>query len=139
MLNGFASYMAIYPEDDLYVIVLSNIQTGLLTELGIGLAGIALGKEVQPVTLPPKRDYWNGDYRHWLGRWKHEHIGTFTLVARDNMLYQTWGVSEHGSYVFANGSGRAFNRQENAAMELNGNVIRISWGGSDEEEFRRER
>jgi hypothetical protein len=41
------------------------------------------------------------------------------------------------SYVLATGAAKAFNRQENAAMTLDGDELRISWGGSDEETSKR--
>lgn len=41
---GYASYVALYPRDDLIVIVLSNIQSEVTEQMGVGLAAIALGE-----------------------------------------------------------------------------------------------
>lgn len=41
---GYSSYVAWYSRDDLIVIVLSNIQSEVVEQMGVGLAAIALGK-----------------------------------------------------------------------------------------------
>ena len=48
---GYASYVALYPDDDLIVVVLSNIQSEVTDQLGTGLAAIVLGQayEVPPI------------------------------------------------------------------------------------------
>jgi CubicO group peptidase (beta-lactamase class C family) len=45
---GFTSYLGIYPEDDLYVIVLGNLYNSVATEIGEALAGYVFGLEVAP-------------------------------------------------------------------------------------------
>jgi CubicO group peptidase (beta-lactamase class C family) len=42
-ISGFSSYLAIYPDDDLYVVVLANTETPLTGILGARLARAALG------------------------------------------------------------------------------------------------
>lgn len=139
ILNGFASYLAAYPDDDVYVVLLSNVQNAELTDAGIGLAAIALGKEAKTLSAPPAMISWTPRYRApWIGSWRHDGIGTVTIEARGDALYQRWGESAHGSYLFAAGPVEAFNRQEGASMTLDGDVLRISWGG-EAEEFRRVR
>ena len=44
---GYSSYVALYPDDDLIVIVLSNIQSEVTEVLGTGLAAIALGQNYE--------------------------------------------------------------------------------------------
>lgn len=137
ILNGFSSYLSTYLDDDIHVVILSNIQTGALTEMGIGLAGLALGKEVAPLkpspatapSTPEQRGAWLGSYTN--GKW------TFTLTERDGALYHVWEGATHGSYVFPTGTATAFNRQENAAMTLGTGAITIAWGGGQGEEFKK--
>jgi len=49
---GYASYVALYPSDDLTIVVLSNIQSQVTQQIGVGLAAIALG---QPYEIPKLR------------------------------------------------------------------------------------
>jgi len=51
ILSGTSSYLAAYLDDDLYVVVLANMQSGALVSIGKGLAAIALG--VEPPRLVP--------------------------------------------------------------------------------------
>ncbi|MGH9663585.1 MAG: serine hydrolase [Bryobacteraceae bacterium] len=48
-INGFASYIARYPDDDACVIVLANLQTAPSERIGKGLAAILFG---QPYDIP---------------------------------------------------------------------------------------
>lgn len=137
ILNGFSSYVSSYLDDDIHVVVLSNIQTGALTELGIGLAGLAFNKEVAPAkrspatvaTTPEQRKPWLGRYSN--GKW------TFTLAERDGALYHVWEGATNGSYVFPTGASTAFNRQESAAMTWTAEGVTIAWGGGEGELFKR--
>jgi CubicO group peptidase (beta-lactamase class C family) len=45
---GFTSYMGLYPEDDLIVIVLGNVYNSMADPIGEAVAGLALGLEVEP-------------------------------------------------------------------------------------------
>lgn len=49
---GFGSYLGIYPEDDLVVIVLGNIYNSFPDAIGDAVAGLVFGEEVEP---PPFR------------------------------------------------------------------------------------
>lgn len=138
IIHGFSSYLALYPEDDLYVIVLSNVQTSLLTRMGIGLAGIVLGKDVPKLPVPPATVAATPEQRKlWAGRYKSDQSPLFTLEERDGVLYQTWADDTDGSYVFPTGPTTAFNRQENSALTLEGDVLKLSWDGNTLVELRR--
>lgn len=50
---GYASYVALYPREDLNVIVLSNIQSEVTEQMGVGLAAIALGETYEIPRLRP--------------------------------------------------------------------------------------
>jgi CubicO group peptidase (beta-lactamase class C family) len=138
IVNGFSSYLCVYPDDDLYVVVLSNLQTGALTDIGISLAGLALGKDAPPLKPAPPTIAATAEQRQkWLGRYSNADIGTFQLTERNGGLYNRWGNSETGSYVFPTGEATAYNRQESGAMELRGDTIVITWGDGKAHEFRR--
>ena len=50
---GYSSYAALYRRVDLIVIVLSNIQSAVAEEMGVGLAAIALGESYEIPRLRP--------------------------------------------------------------------------------------
>jgi CubicO group peptidase (beta-lactamase class C family) len=51
---GYSSYAALYRRDDLIVIVLSNIQSEVVEQMGVGLAAIALGESYEIPRLRPE-------------------------------------------------------------------------------------
>ena len=51
-INGFSTFMIRYPEEELTVIVLSNVGTAPTQSIAVGLASIALG---DPYEMPAKR------------------------------------------------------------------------------------
>jgi CubicO group peptidase (beta-lactamase class C family) len=50
---GYSSYAALYCRDDLIVIVLSNIQSQVTEQMGVGLAAITLGESYEIPRLRP--------------------------------------------------------------------------------------
>jgi hypothetical protein len=50
---GYSSYAALYQRDDLIVIVLSNIQSQVTEQMGVGLAAITLGESYEIPRLRP--------------------------------------------------------------------------------------
>jgi D-alanyl-D-alanine carboxypeptidase len=50
---GYVSYLAIYPGEDLEVVVLGNVQAAVTERIGVDLAAITLGAPVSPVTTRP--------------------------------------------------------------------------------------
>lgn len=66
-INGFTSYIARYPDDDLCIIVLSNLEVGESGQLANGLAAIVFG---EPYTTPKKQVVADVDpaiYQHYVG------------------------------------------------------------------------
>jgi len=53
---GYASYVALWPVEDVEVVVLANIQSDVVTRLGPALAAMALGDSISSTTL---RDGWD--------------------------------------------------------------------------------
>ena len=136
--HGAASYLAEYFKDDVTIVVLSNVQTGVVDDIGKGVAALTFGIGPSPLKAAPRAVAATSALRKpWLGDWKNANIGTFHLVERNGSLYQTWEASIDGSYVFITGEHAAFNTQESGAMELAGDTLRISWGNGKPVEFKR--
>jgi CubicO group peptidase (beta-lactamase class C family) len=62
--QGYTSYIALYPQDDVTIVVLSNMQVDIAQRIGIDLAGMVFDEHVGQPTVrhevamrTPKRDY----------------------------------------------------------------------------------
>ena len=51
-IDGFVSYIARYPKDDLFIVVLSNYEGAAINKIGKDLAKMAFGQEVAVLNLP---------------------------------------------------------------------------------------
>lgn len=69
-INGFSTFLIRYPEEELVVIVLSNVETAPTQAIAVGLASIALG---DPYELPEKHTEVEVDsaiYENYIGRYQ---------------------------------------------------------------------
>jgi CubicO group peptidase (beta-lactamase class C family) len=136
---GFTSYLAVYPDDDLYVVVLSNVETGLSDHSGIDVAAIALGEKYEPVKTPQPAAMSAEERRMFAGRFTNPRIGTFAISEDDGVLYVRWGNSPYRKYLMPVSSHTLFNRQEFSWIESNPaapDVLSIRWG-KDPQMFQR--
>ncbi|HEX3582587.1 MAG TPA: serine hydrolase domain-containing protein, partial [Thermoanaerobaculia bacterium] len=84
ILNGFSSYLAAYLDEDVYVVVLANVQTGELTDLGKGLAAIALGVEPPKLTPSPATVASTANERAaWMGKYRDPNIAPIEIRESD--------------------------------------------------------
>ncbi|MBV8519441.1 MAG: beta-lactamase family protein [Acidobacteria bacterium] len=140
ILGGFASYLAVYPDDDLYVVVLANVQTGALVDAGKGLAALALGAEPPKLAAsPPIVNATAEERRRWVGRFRNENIATVELTDRDGVLRLRWGNSPETVFIGSTGPAAAYDREDSVAMELasGGDALRMRWGSGEWQEFKR--
>src|SRR4029077_4189283 len=140
ILNGFASYLAVYPDDDLYVVVLSNVQSGELIEIGKGLAALAIGAEPPKLTPSPAMVASTSDERRrWVGRFKNDKIATVELSEHEGALYLRWENSADTVFIGSTGPSTAYDRQDSIAMELapGGDSLRMRWSTGEWQEFKR--
>src|SRR5439155_2729512 len=101
--NGAASYLAAYLDDDVYVIVLSNVQSGAVEDIGKGVAALTFDKEPPSLTPAPHAIASTATQRTaWIGRFRGPSFG-FTLEERNGALYQKWGDSRYGNYLIMTG------------------------------------
>ncbi len=140
IVNGFSSYLSIDLDDDVVVVVLSNVQTGEFTAMGKGLAALAIGQDAPTLaTSPAIASMTAEERRSWLGRFKNEHIATVTITESDGSLYLRWADSPERVFIAPSGAMTMYDRQDSVAMELasDGNTIRMQWGNGDPQEFKR--
>lgn len=140
IINGSSSYLAVYPNDDLYVVALANVQTGRLTDIGKGLAALALGAEPPKIEPSPLAVAWPAeDRKRWVGRFKNDNIATVEIIERGSELYIRWGDSPEVVWISSTGSSQGFDRQDAVAMELApaGDPLRMRWGDGRWQDFKR--
>ena len=145
IVKGAISYLAVYLDDDVTVVVLSNVQSGLGEQIGKAVGRLAFGLDPPRIDPSPAGQFSTARERYgWLGQYRNANIGSFRLVDRNDALYQVWGDSRQGSYVRSTGPDSGFNAQDSAQMQAArdpaGSVtsIRISFGGSPPQAFDRQ-
>lgn len=140
-VNGSTSYLAAYLDDDLYVVVLSNLQGGTLTDIGKGLAALALGVEPPPLKPSPAVLPSTAEERgRWVGRYENKTQGySIELTEKGGALYLRWGDSPATVFISSTGRSKAFNRQNSVAMELSAraDVITMRWSEGIPQVFNR--
>ncbi|HXA18269.1 MAG TPA: serine hydrolase domain-containing protein [Thermoanaerobaculia bacterium] len=139
ILSGTASYLAAYLDDDLYVVVLTNVQSGALVGIGKGLAAIALGIEPPRVMpSPPAVASTEGQRKKWLGRFSNPDIAAIEIIENEGSLYQRWGDSRDTVYLMPTGTNTLYNRQDSIALELaQDGTIRMRWPEGEPQVFTR--
>lgn len=140
IMNGTASYVVDYLDDDTAIAVLSNVQSGALTDVGKGIAALAFGLKppVEFDALPRPIASTADQRKPWLGTWKSEVAGTFRLVERNGSLYQVWGSAPTGSYVALTAERTAYNAQDSIVLELSNDTVRARWSEGEPREFTRQ-
>ena len=139
IMNGTSSYVAAYLDDDLYVVVLSNVQSGMLTTVGKGLAALAFGAERPKLTpAPPIVDSTADERALWVGAYTNAKVGRPRNTESDGALMLRWCETCDPVYLVASGPGRAYNRLDSIAMELNADgTIRMTWPEGESQTFAR--
>ena len=89
---GFASHMSIFPDDDLTVIVLGNLEDAAVNVMADDLANLALGENVNPPPPRPKRTD--------AARRPEDYAGTYEV--NPTFLLD---VRAHGSDLYLRGTG----------------------------------
>jgi CubicO group peptidase (beta-lactamase class C family) len=142
ILGGTSSYVAAYVDDDVYVVVLANLQTGMLTNIGIALGGLVFGREPEPLTASPPSGPWTAaELERWVGRFHSPQITTVTLTAEKGALRLRWSDSPETVYIASVSPSRAHNRLDSIGMTLSadGSTITMRWSNGDTFAFQRVR
>lgn len=128
---GFTSYLCVYPDDDLYVVVLSNIEAGLFNHGGIDVAAIALGEKYDAIVTPAPSEMTAADRAAFTGTFTHPQTGMFTIDEAGGALYLHWGHSEDRKYLMPVSGTSVFNREEFSWVERDPaapDTLTIRWG-----------
>jgi CubicO group peptidase (beta-lactamase class C family) len=137
IMNGTSSYVAAYFDDDLYVVVLANVQSGMLTAIGKGLAALALGAEPPRLTpSPPIVATASEERGRWIGTFTNPEVASPRISESDGGLVLRWCNSCDPVYLVGAGAGRLYNRLDSIALELNGDgTITMKWPEGEPKKF----
>ena len=136
--RGFISAMAIFPDDDLYIVVLSNIRAGKpQAQTHIDLAGLALGEDVEPLALPKLSRNNGQNLSNVVGRYDFPGVGPIAISAVSGVLEFEWEGFDLSSYLYPLENGRYWNRLDGAEIdfaEANGEpATALVWGPGENE------
>ena len=139
IMNGTSSYVAAYPDDDVYVVVLSNVQSGSLTLIGKGLAAIALGAEPPKLSPSPAATSATAEERaKWVGGYANANVGSPQIAESDGALTLRWCNTCDAVYLIPTGPARMYNKQDSIALELlSDGGIRMTWPEGEPQVFAR--
>jgi hypothetical protein len=139
IVNGFSSYLVAYLKDDVYIVLLSNVQNGVLTEAGKGVAGLVFG--VTPGALPvapASRSLSDAERSAWMGTFQNPTIATVRIDGDRGALQLRWCATCDPLYLTPTGARTAYDRQDGTSLSLHddGNVW-MQWPGGEPQEFKR--
>jgi CubicO group peptidase (beta-lactamase class C family) len=139
IMNGTSSYVAAYLDDDLYVVVLSNVQSGMLTAIGKGIAAVALGAEAPKLRpSPPIVDADHTEIPKWVGSYTNAKIGSPQINESDGALTLRWCQKCDSVYLVPSAPMRMYDRQDSIALELlTDGTIKMTWPEGNSEIFAR--
>lgn len=132
IVEGFNAYIAVYPKEQVDVVFLSNVQSGLFDRVPRDLSAIVFGgnvtrpPEVRPVTVSAEK--------------LAEYAGAYTtpaipapmyLVVKDGSLYQQWGNAPFLRYIAPTGDDAFYSRTDYAPARFernaDGKVVKAVW------------
>ena len=130
--EGFNAHMALYPKDHLYVVVLSNIQSGLFNRVPKDLEAILFGgatsrpPEVKPAAVSAAA------LEQYAGEYKAQAIPVAQkLVVRDGQLCMQWGNYPFLRILTPTGKDEFFFRYEYAKVHFEwdggGSITKLVW------------
>ncbi len=130
--EGFNAHMALYPKEHLYVVVLSNIQSGLFNRLPKDLEAVLFGGEVsQPP--PVKAAAVSAEaLREYAGTYRAQSIPVpQNLIVREGQLYMQWGSYPFLRMLAPTGKDEFFFRYEYAKVRFErdskGSIVKMVW------------
>ena len=136
IVSGYLAEMILFPDDDLMVVYLSNIQSGVVFgRLLRGLSAIALGAPAEPLRPPPPPA--DEAPREVAGTFRLPGPGELSIVPGPGGLYLRWHRFGSRAYLAPLGPDRFFVRKDNAEIAIRrdgrGRAQAVIWNpGPDE-------
>ncbi len=85
-IDGFVSYIARYPKDDLFIAVLSNYEGAPIDKMGMDLAKMYFGKQVATPTMPKIVKVDPNIYNDYVGTYKLAPTFDIVITKEDDRL-----------------------------------------------------
>ena len=134
---GFSSYLGYYPEEDVTVIVLSNLYNSVTTSIGSDLAAMVFGVPYEVSQLSADRlddatiEGISGRYQYGSDFYNPDVV--VTIEVRDGFVHQLWGTSGFQTALIPQGGDkfvdRAFWSDVQFVRDDSGTVIEVHFDG----------
>lgn len=131
-LEGFLSHVAFYPQDHIYAIVLSNIQSGFSQRIAQDLEAVLFGGRVSSPPVVNPIVLGERSMRQYVGTYRSKEIAyPQTLAIRDGQLAMHWGQDPFWREMVMTDGDTFFLRAEYAQVHFergaDGAVRRMVW------------
>ena len=134
---GFSSYLGYYPDEDVTIVVLSNLYNSITTSVGTDLAAMVFGEAYEAPTLsadPLPEDVAAGiPGRYQYGPDFYNPDVIVTLELRDGHVHQVWGGGPFESALIPQGNDqfidRAFWSDVQFLRDDDGRVVEVQFDG----------
>lgn len=132
-LAGFAAHMRAYPDEDLCVLVLSNIESEAVSAIGQDAVDVYWGKSVKPPVNRPGYALNEAQVVEYIGHYRIASGNQLEIRAEGNFL---WLKGQNGEFLPLEPLGKDsfFYRQLNARIDISRNaegaIDGLLWGGS---------
>lgn len=144
LVEGFNSYIALYPSEDLYVVFLSNTQSGLFNRVAKDFRAVMLGGDFSTPEVLPKYVVAPTAIATYAGAYRSKDIPVpLNVVIQRDGAYLKWGNYPFMRSLTPIGKDKFFHRAEYAEISFDrdaqGKVIKITWKPSLGDPFSMER
>jgi CubicO group peptidase (beta-lactamase class C family) len=131
IVEGFNAYMALFPAEKIYVVFLSNIQSGLFNRVPRDLKAVAFGGEFStpPIVTAKRSDIELADYA---GAYRTPNIPVpLNVISEKGRLYLRWGNDAFRRSLTPIAKDKFFFRVEYAEISFErngaGEIEKIKW------------
>ena len=130
--EGFNAHMALYFKDHLYVVVLSNVQSGLFNRIPKDLEAVLFGGETSRPPEAKATAVNEAALLEYQGAYKSERIPVpQNLTVHDGKLYMQWGRYPFLRILTPTGKDEFFFRYEYAQVKFErdgkGSIAKMTW------------
>jgi CubicO group peptidase (beta-lactamase class C family) len=125
--TGFTSGMIDFPNDDLRVVILSNVQTQFSSRALVEISGMVLGTDPQPLPAPKFVDIGLLDVARVLGKYTIDGKDKLEIFQKNGHLYYHWNQDADHRYLAPLGNASVYARDEFATWTWHDNGF--TWDG----------
>jgi CubicO group peptidase (beta-lactamase class C family) len=135
-LRGFNAHMALYPQEKLYFVFLSNIESGLFNRLPKDFEALIFGGQISAPPVAVEMRAAAEDLKDYVGTYTTPSVPVpMELVIKDNHLWMRWGQDPFLRPIVRTGKDEFFFRSEYASVhferDAKGRIDKAMWKWGD--------